>query len=102
MDSVTDCVHALRAWIDELVRRGFQQMGLVGHSMGGVKVVYLQAHDPHRNVVSVVGISPRRFCHAEWQASDKAQRFRDHFRQATWPPAEARNSFASNSLCRCG
>ena len=83
VESIADCVHDLRAWIDELVCRGFQRIGLVGHSMGGVKVVYSQARDPHPNVAAVVGISPPRFCHAEWQASDKAQRFRDHFCHAT-------------------
>ncbi len=82
-ESIADCVHDLRAWIDELVRRDFQQVVLVGHSMGGVKAIYSQAHDPHPNVVAVVGVSPPRFCHAEWQSSPQAAAFRDHFRHAT-------------------
>ena len=82
-ESIADCVHDLRAWVDELIRRDFQRIVLVGHSMGGVKAIYSQAHDPHSNVVAVVGISPPRFCHAEWQSSPQATAFRDHFRRAT-------------------
>ena len=82
-ESIADCVHDLRAWVDELVRRDYQQVVLVGHSMGGVKAIYSQAHDPHPKVVAVVGVSPPRFCHAEWQSSPQATPFRDHFRHAT-------------------
>ena len=33
-ESIADCVHDLRAWVDELIRRDFQRVVLVGHSMG--------------------------------------------------------------------
>lgn len=82
-ESIADCVHDLRAWVDELIRRDFSRVVLVGHSMGGVKAIFSQAHDPHPNVVAVIGVSPPRFCHAEWQSSPKAIPFRDHFRRAT-------------------
>lgn len=81
-ESIADCVHDLRAWVDELIRRDFSRVVLVGHSMGGVKAIFSQAHDPHSNVVAVVGVSPPRFCHAEWQSSPNAVPFRDHFRRA--------------------
>lgn len=82
-ESIADCVHDLRAWVDELVRRDFQRVVLVGHSMGGVKAIYAQAHARHPNVVAVVGVSPPRFCHAEWQSSPQAAAFREHFQHAT-------------------
>lgn len=82
-ESVADCIHDLRAWVDELIRRDFSGVVLVGHSMGGVKAIFSQAHDPHPNVAAVIGVSPPRFCHAEWQSSSNAQAFRDHFRRAT-------------------
>ncbi len=82
-ESVSDCVHDLRAWVDELIRRDFSRVVLVGHSMGGVKAIFSQAHDPHPNVVAVIGASPPRFCHAKWQSSPQATPFRDHFRHAT-------------------
>lgn len=82
-ESIADCVYDLRAWVDELIRRDFSRVVLVGHSMGGVKAIFSQAHNPHPNVVAVVGVSPPRFCHAEWQSSPRAAAFRDHFRRAT-------------------
>ena len=81
-ESIADCVHDLQAWLDELVRRGFQRIGLVGHSMGGVKVIYSQAHAPHPHVVAIVGLSPPRFCHAEWQTSPLGQPFREDYQRA--------------------
>ena len=82
-ESIADCVHDLRAWVDELIRRDFSRVVLVGHSMGGIKAIFSQAHDPHPNIAAVVGVSPPRFCHAEWQSSPKAVPFREHFLRAT-------------------
>lgn len=82
-ESIADCTHDLRAWVDALIRHGFSRVVLVGHSMGGVKAIFSQALDSHPNVAAVIGVSPPRFCHAEWQSSSKAQAFREHFRQAT-------------------
>lgn len=81
-ESISDCVHDVRAWIDQLIQRGLQRVVLVGHSMGGVKAVFSQARDPHPNVVAVIGVSPPRFCHSVWQSSANAAAFRDHFRRA--------------------
>lgn len=82
-ESIAECVYDLRAWVDELIRRDFSRVVLVGHSMGGVKAIFSQTHDPHPNVAAVVGVSPPRFCHAEWQSSPQAGPFREHFRRAT-------------------
>lgn len=82
-ESISDCIEDIRTWIEELVRRGLKRVALVGHSMGGVKVIYSQAHDPHPNVVSIVGLSPPRFNHASWQALSFTQPFRDDFRRAS-------------------
>jgi len=82
-ESISDCVHDVRAWVDELIRRDFSAVVLVGHSVGGVKAIFSQVHDPHSKVMAVVGVSPPRFCHAEWQSSPLAQSFRDHFQLAT-------------------
>jgi pimeloyl-ACP methyl ester carboxylesterase len=82
-ETISDCVHDVRAWVDELIRRDFSAVVLVGHSMGGVKAIFSQVHDPHPNVMAIVGVSPPRFCHAEWQSSPLAQAFREHFQLAT-------------------
>jgi pimeloyl-ACP methyl ester carboxylesterase len=82
-ESLADCVKDLRSWIDELAGRGFRRVILVGHSLGGVKAIFSQAHDAHGDVVGIVGLSPPRFCHAQWQSSPQATAFREHFRRAT-------------------
>ncbi len=80
---VSDCVHDIAAWCDWLVDQGHQRIVLVGHSMGGVKAIYSQAHAPHAVVAGVVGISPPRFCHQHWVTHPKADAFRSHWQRAT-------------------
>ncbi len=79
---IADCLHDVRAWLDFLIDRGFTNIALVGHSMGGVKSIYSQANDPHPSVPCIVGISPPRFCHAHWMSHPKADAFRASFRAA--------------------
>lgn len=81
-ETISDCVADIRAWIETLIVRGFEQVVLVGHSMGALKALYSQACDPHPEVAGVVAISPPRFCHAEWQAAPQASAFREHFQIA--------------------
>jgi pimeloyl-ACP methyl ester carboxylesterase len=57
---VNECPLDLRAWLDLLVQRGHRRIGLVGHSLGAVKAIYSQAHDPHSAVACLVAISPPR------------------------------------------
>ncbi len=82
-ETISDCVHDIRAWIEQLTVRGFRRIFLAGHSMGAVKVLFSQAHDPQPLIAGVMGISPPRFCHAEWLDSKLAAPFREHFRLAT-------------------
>lgn len=65
---VDDCRHDVTAWADFLVDRGYSRIALVGHSLGAIKTLYSQAHQPHEHVQKVVAISPPRlsyddFCH---------------------------------------
>jgi pimeloyl-ACP methyl ester carboxylesterase len=53
------------AWVNWLEAQGLARVILVGHSMGGVKAIYSQAHVPHPAVKGIVAISPPRFSH-EW------------------------------------
>jgi pimeloyl-ACP methyl ester carboxylesterase len=72
----------LHAWLDWLVDRGGQKIVLVGHSMGAVKSLLLQAQTPHAAVRRVVAISPPRFHHATWQTHPQGELFREDYRQA--------------------
>ena len=79
---IYECRHDLQAWLEYLTQRGFQRIALVGHSMGGVKSIYSQAHDPHPGVQCVIGISPPRFCHANFMSHPKGKFFREDFARA--------------------
>ena len=72
----------LAAWLDWLVARGHHNIALVGHSMGAVKSLLLQAQSPHIAVRRVVAISPPRFHHATWQGHPQGALFRDDYRLA--------------------
>src|SRR5436309_506765 len=41
LEKVDDCNHDLVAWTEFLVARGYSSIGLVGHSLGAIKAVYL-------------------------------------------------------------
>jgi pimeloyl-ACP methyl ester carboxylesterase len=79
---IQDCVHDVSAWLGWLEQNGFDSVVLVGHSMGGVKAVYSQAHAAHRTVQGVVGISPPRFSHERMLAHPKGALFRNDCEKA--------------------
>jgi alpha-beta hydrolase superfamily lysophospholipase len=78
-ETIADCRHDLVAWIVFLADRGYRRIVLVGHSMGGVKAFFAQAHDPHPSVVAIIGVSPPRFCHERLAAGTRGERFRAEF-----------------------
>jgi pimeloyl-ACP methyl ester carboxylesterase len=57
---VNECPLDVTAWLDLLVQRGHERIGLIGHSLGAVKAVYSQSHQPHAAVACLVAISPPR------------------------------------------
>ncbi|MDA0831636.1 MAG: alpha/beta fold hydrolase [Planctomycetota bacterium] len=79
---VSDCRHDLSAWLSGLESRGYRHVCLVGHSMGGVKSIFAQAHDHHRLVEAVVAVSSPRFCHRLLMSYPQTKRFRDDWQRA--------------------
>lgn len=55
---VDECRHDVRGAVDFLAARGHRRIALLGHSLGALKAIYSQAHDPHENVTHVVVVSP--------------------------------------------
>ncbi|HJT36404.1 MAG TPA: alpha/beta hydrolase [Pirellulales bacterium] len=85
---VDDCRYDIAAWLEFLVQRGYQQIGLAGHSLGAVKAIYYLAHEPQSPVRRLVAISPPRLSHARFLSSPDAAEFSrefavadDHMRQ---------------------
>ena len=69
------CRHDLRAAIDWLEERGHTRIGLLGRSMGAVKVAYYAAVEPDPRVTAVISASPVRLSHSYFAACDQAEEF---------------------------
>ena len=53
---VDDCRHDVRGWVNWLTERGYNKIGLVGHSLGAIKSLYAQAYEPQDNVKAIIGL----------------------------------------------
>jgi hypothetical protein len=80
---VDDCRFDVTAWVGLLVERGYQRIGLLGHSLGALKVLYSQAKQPHQAVSRVIAVSPPRLSHDAFQLGPQSHEFRSSFRRAT-------------------
>lgn len=56
-ECVDDCRLDLRAWLSFLESRGLKRIGLIGHSLGAIKVVYAQAIECFESVTALVSLS---------------------------------------------
>jgi pimeloyl-ACP methyl ester carboxylesterase len=81
-ERVADAHRDVTAWTDFLVERGYRQIVLVGHSLGGVKALWSQVAAPHPAVCGVVGVSPPRFVHRRFQADPRCDAFRRDYATA--------------------
>ena len=79
---VDDCRRDITAWIDFLAARGHPRIGLLGHSLGAVKSLYAQAHQPHAAVRRIVAISPPRLSHRRFLEGSHAPAFRQSMAMA--------------------
>jgi len=66
---VDDCRHDIAGWLKLASSLGYQDVILLGHSLGALKVIYSQAHEPLDQVSAIVAISPPRLsCQAFMEA----------------------------------
>ena len=65
----------LRAGIDHLEQRGYRAIGLLGHSMGAVRVAYYAATRNDPRVTAVVPVSPVRLSYSHYLESVDAVEF---------------------------
>ena len=66
----------LRAGVDHLWERGCRRIGLLGHSMGAVRVAYYAATQDDSRVAVVVPVSPVRLSYSYYLESADAAEFR--------------------------
>ena len=72
---VADACLDIAGWVDFLVARGHQTIGVLGHSLGAVKACYAQAHQPHPQVACLIPVSPPRLSCAAFRESADSGRF---------------------------
>ncbi len=66
----------LRAGIDHLEERGYRRIGLLGHSMGAVRVTCYAATQDDPRVAAVIPVSPVRLSYSYYLESADAGEFR--------------------------
>lgn len=81
-ETVADCCLDVAAWVELLVQRGFRRVTLVGHSLGAIKALYSQAHQPQPQVDRVVAISPPRLSCAAFRAMPESSLFEQSLAEA--------------------
>ena len=80
----------LRAGIDYLAGRGYRRIGILGHSMGAVKVAYYAATEADDRVAAVMPVSPVRLSCSYYLESEDAEEFRANLETADRMEAEGR------------
>ena len=65
----------IQAGINHLTERGYQSIGLLGHSMGAVRVVYYAATHNDSRISTVMPISPVRLSYSYFMESEDAEEF---------------------------
>ena len=74
---VDDCRHDIAGWVELAHRRGYPEVILLGHSLGALKVIYSQVHQPIEEVTAVLGISPPRLSCQAFLAAETSSLFRE-------------------------
>lgn len=69
VEIVDECRLDVAGWRKFLAERGLARVLLVGHSLGAIKAVYSQSHEPQVNVVGIVAASPPRLSCAAFKNS---------------------------------
>jgi pimeloyl-ACP methyl ester carboxylesterase len=75
MEMVDECRLDVAGWIRFLRERGRQRILLAGHSLGAIKAVYSQAHEPSGDVVGVIAASPPRLSYQAFRNSLESSQF---------------------------
>ncbi len=73
---IDDCRYDVSAWVQFLTKRGHRRIGLLGHSLGAIKVVYAQAHTRETNVTRVIALSPPSLNHRRFLDSKDVNDYR--------------------------
>lgn len=82
-EKVDACRQDVTAWLRFLRERGYQRLGLLGHSLGAVKAIYAQAHEAHANLTWLAALSPPCLAHSRFQSDPRGADFLEDYQNAT-------------------
>ena len=80
----------VRAGVDYLWELGYRRIGILGHSMGAVRVTYYAATEADPRVAAVIPVSPVRLSYSYYMASRDAAEFQSIVQQAGQLEAEGK------------
>lgn len=81
-EDLDDCRLDLDAAISWLASQGYARIGLLGQSMGAVKVIYYQAHVQDPRVAAVVAVSPVRLSRSYYLSSEARDEYEQTYERA--------------------
>lgn len=76
-ETVDDCRHDWRAWLDFAQGLGYERIALWGHSLGAVKTIYYLATERDPRVVCAMSTSPPRFSYSAYLGEPESDEFKD-------------------------
>jgi len=77
VEIVDECRLDITGWCKFLGERGLGRILLIGHSLGAIKAVYSQAHEPTPGVVGLIAASPPRLSCSAFKNSLESAPFFD-------------------------
>lgn len=81
-ERVSEATVDIAAWLALLVERGYQRVGLLGHSLGAIKAIYALAADGAPQVAALVAASPPRLSFEHFSQSRRGPEFLKNFSEA--------------------
>jgi pimeloyl-ACP methyl ester carboxylesterase len=81
-ERVSEATIDLAAWLKLLSDRGYQRVGLLGHSLGAIKAIYALAADNPPQVAALVAASPPRLSFEHFRGSRRGSEFLQNFADA--------------------
>lgn len=76
-ERVDECRLDIAAWVKFLTTRGYQRIGLLGHSLGAIKAIYASAHEPLEAVRRLIAVSPPRLSYRFFREIRRSGEFFD-------------------------
>ena len=80
----------IQAGVDYLWELGYRRIGILGQSMGAVRVTYYAATEADHRVAAVIPVSPVRLSYSYYMASQDAAEFHNNVQRADQLEAEGK------------